>query len=65
MLRMKVLGYSFDRDGLEDYWGFGAVHAVFADFADLLDYVVAFDYFAEDGVFAGEPAGVGDGDEEL
>ena len=60
-----ILGHSFDGDGLEDYRGFGAILAVFANFADFFYYVVAFDYFAEDGVLAGEPAGVGDGDEEL
>src|ERR1700729_3964638 len=59
------LGDAFDGDGFEDYWGFGAVHAVAVDFADFFNDVVAFDYFAEDGVFAGEPAGVGYGDEEL
>src|SRR5260370_21006140 len=64
LLRLR-LGYAFDGDGLEDYWGFGAVHAVAADFADFFYYVVAFDDFTEDGVLAGEPAGVGDGDEEL
>ena len=56
---------AFDGDGFEDDRGFGAVHAVAGDFADLFDDVVAFDDFAEDGVLAGEPAGVGDGDEEL
>ncbi len=60
-----ILGYAFDGDGLEDDWGLGAVHAVAGDFADLFDDVVALVYFAEDGVLAGEPAGVGDGDEEL
>ena len=45
--------------------GFGSVHAVAADFADFFYDVVAFDDFSEDGVLAGEPAGVGDGDEEL
>src|SRR5271167_4574426 len=59
------LGDAFDGDGFEDYWGFGAVHAVAVDFADLFDDVVAFDDFSEDGVLAGEPAGVGYGDEEL
>src|SRR5271168_3048295 len=59
------LGDAFDGDGFEDDWGFGAVHAVAGDFADLFDDVVAFDDFTEDGVLAGEPAGVGDGDEEL
>src|ERR1700751_3792883 len=56
---------AFDGYGFEDDWGFGAVHAVAGDFADLFYYVVAFDDFAEDGVFASEPAGVGYGDEEL
>src|ERR1700692_2808285 len=65
MVMGRGLGYAFDGYGLEDYWGFGAVHAVAADFADFFDYVVAFYDFAEDGVLAGEPAGVGDGDEEL
>ena len=60
-----ILGYAFDCDGFEDHWGFGAVAAVFADLGDFFYYVVAFDYFAEDGVLAGEPAGVGYGDEEL
>src|SRR6185312_7900408 len=44
---------------------FGAVVAVAGDFADLLDHVIALGDLAEDGVFAGQPAGVGDGDEEL
>src|SRR5580692_11061207 len=59
------LGDAFDGYGFEDDGGLGAVHAVAADFADFFDYVVAFDDFAEDGVLAGEPAGVGDSDEEL
>src|ERR1700722_10099724 len=58
-------GDALDGDGFEDYGSFGAVAAVFADFGDFFYYVVAFDYFAEDGVLAGEPAGVGYGDEEL
>src|ERR1700678_1755859 len=59
------LGDAFDGYGFEDYWGFGAVLAVFADLGDFFYDVVAFDYFAEDGVLAGEPAGVGYCDEEL
>src|SRR6267378_1550680 len=64
LVRLRLCD-AFDGDGFEDYWGFGAVHAVAADFGDFFDYVVAFDYFAEDGVLAGEPAGVGDRDEEV
>src|SRR5258708_37437292 len=56
---------AFDGEGFEDYWGFGAVLAVAADFADLFYDVVAFDYLAEDGVFAGELGGDGFGDEGL
>ncbi len=59
------LGDALDGDGLEDNGAFRAVHAVAGDSADLLDDVVAFDDFAEDGVFAGEPGGGSYGDEEL
>ena len=59
------LCYAFDGYGFQDDWSFGAVHAVAADLADFFYDVVAFDDFAEDSVFAGEPAGVGYGDEEL
>src|SRR5665213_2071130 len=54
-----------DGDAFQHDRGFGAVGAVAGDFADFFDDVVAFRDLAEDGVFAGEPAGVGDRDEEL
>src|SRR5580700_7384211 len=54
-----------DGDGLEDDGCLGAVHAVAGDLADLLDDIVTLGDFAEDGVLAGEPAGIRDGDEEL
>src|SRR6185437_473176 len=56
---------AFDGDGFEDYVFVGTVHAVAGEFADFLHHVVAFGDFAEDGVLAGEPAGVRNGDEEL
>jgi len=59
------LGDALDGYGFQNNGRLGAVHAIAGDFADLLDNVVAFDDFAEDGVLAGEPAGVGDGHEEL
>ena len=56
---------AFNGDGFQDYWSFGTVHAVTADLANFFDDIVAFHDFAKDGVLAGEPAGVGCGDEKL
>src|ERR1039458_9666521 len=56
---------AFDGDGFEDDGGAGAVLGGGGDGGDLLDDFVALDDFAEDGVLAGEPVGVGDSDEEL
>ena len=59
------LGDAFDGDGFEDDGVFGRSWRRGGHLGDLFDDVVAFDDFTEDGVLAGEPACVGDGDEEL
>lgn len=43
----------------------GFIHVACRDVFDFLDDIVAFDYFAEDGVVHVEPGGFGGCDEEL
>src|ERR1700710_3141164 len=56
---------AFDGNGLKDDVLAGLIAAAGGNLADLLDDVVALGDFTEDGVLAGEPGGVGYGDEEL
>ena len=56
---------TLDRYRLQNDWLLGPVHAILRNLRDLLDDVVAFDDFSEDGVLAGQPACIGNGDEEL
>ncbi len=63
-----MLGYklaSFNRQGCDRNVLVGAILTIACHFRNLLDDVLSFHYFAEDGVLAGEPVSVRDGDKEL
>src|SRR5208282_121442 len=56
---------AFDLYRLDHYVFVGTVLTVLGDFRDFFHDFVTFDDLAENWVFAGEPVGVGDGDEKL